>query len=115
MRQQRTGVYELPGDQVAVGHCGVVDDENCGRSVVIVKAVRGFVVEAVPVRNSPLLPDVIATVRSNITPISRFGIRLRTNGSVYWCEQTSSCSGWNDSELGEEYPVDRKALECQGK
>lgn len=115
-RQRKTGIIQLPASDVAVGHCVIVNefDRPAGRFIAKITSINGPIVEAKYLH--PSIKSSNATcvaTKSQVMPVERFGVRVMTNNSVYWCERFGETEAtysdgeirqWQDIELGEEYP-----------
>lgn len=120
---QKTNIAELNSTEVAVGHCVIANsfDRPICELVAVVKSINQSIVEmeylCSTIAKAPC--GAIGTFDS-VTPIDFFGIRVKSNGSVYWCERANDSfpiamytdgtkRDWQDERnLGVEFPVNRK-------
>jgi hypothetical protein len=118
---RKTNIAELNSTEVAVGHCVIANsfDRPSCELVAVVKSISNSIVEMEylchTIAKSPC--GAIGTFDS-VTPIDFFGIRVKSNGSVYWCERFDDSFAryedgkkrdWQDERnLGVEFPVNRK-------
>lgn len=82
----------LLASAVALGHCVILNEveQPCARQVGVVVGIEGDFV-----RTKYLCADSLFTSynkkgclnpRASVTPLADFGVELRVDGDVYWCE-----------------------------
>ena len=82
----------LLASTVAIGHCVILNEveQPCARQVGVVVGIEGGLVRTKYLCADPVLTPYnkkgCLNCLASVTPLADFGVEIRVDGDVYWCE-----------------------------